>query len=80
MKLFGLLQLINVGLYFLVKINIYGEKLNPLFFIIAAVCWLVGALALNRSWEQGKISRKNLMIVSLSILISAKYIWPTSVR
>ena len=79
-KLFGLLQLINVGLYFLVKINIYGEKLNPLFFIIAAVCWLVGALALNRSWEQGKISRKNLMIVSLSILISAKYIWPTSVR
>ncbi len=69
MKLFGLLQLINVGLYFLVKINIYGEKLNPLFFIIAAVCWLVGALALNRSWEQGKISHKNLMILTNASLL-----------
>ena len=56
------------------------RKAESAFFIIAAVCWLVGALALNRSWEQGKISHKNLMIVSLSILISAKYIWPTSVR
>ena len=56
------------------------RKAESAFFIIAAVCWLVGALALNRSWEQGKISHKNLMIVSLSILISVKYIWPTSVR
>ena len=48
---------------------IYGEKLNPLFFIIAAVCWLVGALALNRSWEQGKISHKNLMILTNASLL-----------
>ena len=64
MKLFGLMQLLNVVLYSLVKSNTFDSNMSPIFYIIALVCWLIGAFSLNHSWEQGNVSHRNLMILT----------------
>lgn len=71
MKLFGLMQLLNVALYFLVKSNTFVSNMSSIFYIIALVCWLIGAFSLNHSWEQGNVSHRNLMILTNASLFFA---------
>lgn len=64
MRLFGITQLINAVLYILVKIGLLDGNINATLYIVSLICWFLGALSLNRAWEQKKISHKIFMILS----------------